>query len=696
MKRPAGCIVLSALTAICLSCSIAEKSSQTTASGAAQDAAGPIKGAVTIMRSDYARGDIQRLCREALDKAVKRLDGIANIPPASRSTGNTLLAFEDTTAVLSDEINALSFMAYVLQDEKIREEASACEEEAGKTAVTIFTRKDLYSAIKDAKAGSQDEKRLLDETVKRFEKNGLKLPDDKLDLVRKKMKKLATLESRFSANLNNDTSSLEFTPAETEGAPDAFLTRLKKTPDGSKYIVTTKSPDFKQFMDNVRSSKARKRMQLAYFNRAAANIPILEDAFTLRRETAELLGFKNWLDYRTFDRMAKTGTTVLDFLGGIRSKLSARNKKDLAALLEFKKQHFKNEPENEPGKLNMWDINYLSYQLKKRDFDLDDSKIREFFPTEKVMAGIFEIYSLLLGVRFEQVKDASQWAGGVKLYRTIDKKSGKALSHFFVDAYPRPGKYGHFAAFSLVMGRKLPGSGYNMPVSSIVGNFNPPSGDKPSLLNHDEVETLFHEFGHIMHQTLTKAPYSSLAGSDVARDFVETPSQMFEEWAWQPALLKQLSSHYRTGAKLSDAMIKRLLQARDFNQGYFYTRQLYLSLLDASYHTSPMTPDILATNDSLYKEIIGLDSIEGGKMPASFGHLMGYDGGYYSYLWAEVYAVDCASRFQKEGFTNPATGMRFRRTLLERGNMADGDKILAAFLGRAPSQNAFLKKLGIR
>jgi thimet oligopeptidase len=273
------------------------------------------------------------------------------------------------------------------------------------------------------------------------------------------------------------------------------------------------------------------------------------------------------------------------------------------------------------------------------------------------------------------------------------------IGYFYTDFIPRPGKFRHeAAAFPLINGRMLT-DGYNKPISAIVGNFNPPSNGKPSLLNHEEVLTVFHEFGHIMHQTLTRAPYASLSGTNVAWDFVEAPSQMLDNWPWEEKIIKTLSGHYLyPSKKLPENLLKRMIEARDSQQRYFeYTRRLRLALTDMAYHTATGPVDTGAVYNKLYKDVIGVDAIEGGHAAASFSHMMdgGYDAGYYGYLWSEVYAADMFSVFQHSDPLDRKTGDRYRRTNLERGNMEDAQNLLARFLGRPSNNEAFLKKLHV-
>ena len=651
-----------------------------------------------LLRFEYAPGELTQLCEDSMNNAKLALDEIAAIPPSQRTIANTLLAFERATAEVNDVAGPLTFMGYVSTDQKIHDEGQACEEKLGPFFVELSTRKDLYDAIKDATPRNENEKRLLSETLRDFEQQGLKLPAEKLAEMKKLKQELSVIESQFQAALNNDVSSVELTEAELDGVSEDFKSRLKRSAAGN-FVVTTKNPDYMHIRENAKNSEARKKVQLAYYNKGGEkNVQLLEQAVVLRQKISKLIGLKSWADYRTWGRMAKNGDTALKFLNGLKAKLALRAKQDQAKLLKFKKSLDPSATD-----LKAWDLDYLAYQLKKRDYDLDSEKVKEYFPADRVVAGVFEIYSKLLGVKFVPMEGAKAWADGVQIFKIVDAKDGTERATFYADLYPRPLKYGHFAAFSLVMTHQNEDGSFQKPISAMVGNFDPPANGKPSLMKHTEVETYFHEFGHIMHQTLTRAPYASLSGTSTARDFVEAPSQLMENWAWSPKILEGLSGHYlNPKEKLPKQLIKKMLAAKDFNQGNMYTRQLMLGLLDMTYHTSTGPVDSTAIYAQIHKEIVGIEALEGAHFQGSFGHLMnGYDAGYYGYLWSEVYADDLFTRFGKRGLLardhllDPKVGMAYRRSILEKGRMLDADVVMKEFLGREPSSEAFFKRLGI-
>lgn len=644
-----------------------------------------------LIRFEFKKGELSDLCSNSINQAKLKVEAIK-----SRNSlellfiHRSLLAFETALADLADETSALIFMASVSKDSALRDESSACEEKLGQLYPTFFSDKNLYHALKRGIPLTRSQKRLSRETFRTFEKNGMNLDDLKLGQLKELKQKLASLQTKYSLNLNNDKSSSTFTRDELKGVSDVFLSRLART-ENQHFVVTTKSTDYLQLMENAEKSGTRKRMMLAYFNRGGdENTKLLEEAILIRSKIATLLGYKSWGDVEIDGRMAKSSEAVMAFLNGLREKLTLRKNQDLKKLLTYKKTL-----EPSAKEVEAQDIAYLANQLKKSEYSVDAEKVAEYFPADTVMSGLFRVYSTLFGVTFIEVKDAPVWAKGVILYEIRETKNDRLIAYFYKDTIPREGKYGHAAAFPLISARAIRGR-YSRPIASIVANFTPPTESRPSLLTHDEVKTLFHEFGHIIHQTLTTAPYSSLSGSSVAQDFVEAPSQMLENWAWDKEILRMISGHYKTGENLPDALLEKMIAARDFNQGYIYMRQLLFGLYDMKLHSTTDPVDVTQIYSDMHRELFGFPVLKGTHFPASFGHLMGgYDAGYYGYLWSEVYSQDMFSRFQKDGLLNAGTGADYRRMILEAGNMHDAIELIRGFLGREPNSEAFYKKLGI-
>lgn len=651
-------------------------------------------GSITEIRSDYKKNEITSLCNEAVEKNKKTLNEIVELKEDERTLNNTLLKFEYAMGELSDLTAPLTFMGYVLHEKELLDEGAQCEEKLGQYGVEVFTKRDLYLALKQAQTTNLAENRLKQKTLEQFEDNALNLSDEKLKEYQELKSKLASLEAEFSKNLNQDNSVITLTKAELVGVPEDFIENHKKVKD--LYIITTKPTDYDVVTRFADLASTREKMLKAYVNRQAEpNTKLFNEAIVIRQKLAKLKGFKNWADERTYRKMAKNSANVLKFLNDLKSKLTSRNRSDLAELLKAKKL---DQPK--ATQLDPWDINYYHEKLLKTKYQVDSEKIKDYFPSEQTVQAMFQVYSKLLGVEFKQIKDAKVWDPSVQFYEIIDLKTKETLAYFYADFIPRPNKYGHAAAFNLISGFTDPITGkYHKPISAIVANFNPPTANKPSLLYHHEVETLFHEFGHIMHQTLTQAPYSSLSGSAVTHDFVEAPSQMLENWVWNEKILKMISGLYSDPTqKLEPEMIKKMLAAKNFGQGTFYTRQLALALFDMRAHTSSSKVDVTQLYNNTYREIIGLKPVEGGHFAASFGHMLGgYDAGYYGYLWSEVYALDMFSKFQQdEDLLSAKTGALYRKSILEKGNMEEAIDLLKEFLGREPSQKAFLRYLGIQ
>lgn len=655
---------------------------------------------VPLIDHKLAPDEILRKSQAAEADCEKALKAVVELPDASRTFANTVEAMEQAVADFMDTTSRLSILKDIHPSDKVRQAASVAEENAGKYMVQVASRRDLYKAVKgwQANGGAREvldaeQKRLLELTLRDFRRNGLELADDKLKRLVEVRTRLTELSTQFGQHLNENADTVEVSEAELEGLPQAMVDRLAKSKSGGR-VVTTKYPDYYPFMDNARSEAARQRLYVAMESREAArNTPILKQAIALRDEEAKLLGYATHADFVTGDQMARDAKTVAAFLASLREKLKPRRDADFAKMLELKRA----ETGDARAELRPWDVPYYLNQIKKRDFTLDSEKIREFFPAPTVLPGMFKVYETLLGIEIKEVPDADVWAPEVKLYEIRDRGTNAYVASFYMDLFPRKGKYGHAASAGVTMAR-LVGGKYRAPVALVMANFNPPANGRPSLLAHDEVKTLFHEFGHVMHQTLTVARYGSQAGSAVARDFVEAPSQMLENWVYEKVALDLMSGHYQDPAKkLPQETIEKMKAARTFDAGWRYTRQVFLASFDQALHTASDALDPDDVSRKLYQDILGIPPAPGTHFPATFGHLMGgYDAGYYGYLWAEVFADDMFSLFAKKGVMDQELGRRYRDTILAPGRSEEPDRLLERFLGRAPNNEAFLGKLGVK
>lgn len=644
-----------------------------------------------LIQAHYEPGEITNLSAAAETKARASLDAIAAIPPQQRTPENTLIAFSDAVTDYNDAMNPLVIMGEVAPDPAIAAEGMAARDSYSSFMTGVSTRRDLYNAIRDLQPQTPDEARLFNVTIQAFEHNGLKLSDDRLALVREKLQEISRLETRYAANLNNDNTTLVFTREELAGVPDDVLDSFEQTPDGS-YIVTLQGPDYSAVMRNADRSETRKAMYRAINNvQTEENTRLLEDAVTLRSETAHELGYATWADYQLDGRMAKDSGAAMTFLEGMEGPLQEKTKAELAGLLLIKQQRDPSADSVDP-----WDVSWLLAQQKQIQYNYDDDEVKEYFPTDTVVEGMFKTCGSLFGIRFDEVKGADVWAPEVRLFRVSDTSDNATVGYLYLDLYPRAGKTQSVFETELRTGRMKNGS-YSVPVVIIVDDITRPTEKRPSLMTPGDVSTLFHETGHALHSLLTRAPYGTLAGTNVQWDFVETPSQALEEWPYDPQVMESLSGYYTNRSqKIPADLSNRIIAAQNSGKGYYYSRQLVYSLYDLRLHTA--TPPVNATDlfYATYADVMARPLAPGLHEPASFSHLMGgYDAGYYGYLWSKVYALEIVDEFERNGMTNHTSGMRFREEILSRGNMDDGDVLLDNFLGRQPGPGALYRYIGI-
>jgi thimet oligopeptidase len=642
------------------------------------------------IRAQYVPGDIPRLGTAAEQQANTSFNTLAALPPEMRTFDNTVIAFDTAMTDYTDAIYPMTLMGYVYPDPQVAAEGMALEESSAVFLNDIYTRRGLYNALKGQTPRTPQESRLYNLTMREFEKNGLKLPDERLAKVRQMNDELSGLESRFSANLNNDNTTLVFTGAELAGIPAASLASFEKTPQGT-YRATTKYPDYVAVMKYADRSETRKAMYMAYNNRQAGeNTALLEQAIALRQSLAKELGYPTWADYKTEGRMAGHSASVMAFLSTIKEPLREKVRAENVELLVLKK-----DIDPVATTLDPWDVTYLQEKLTLRKYAYNENEVKEYFPADNTVQGIFRVYGDLFGIRFEEVRDAPVWSPDVRLYRVTNLTGGATVGYLYLDLYPREGKYGHFATFPVISGRMKDGE-WSVPATIIIGNFPAPQENKSGLLTMYDVETLFHEGGHAMHYLLTTVPYGTWSGFNTEWDFVETPSQTLEEWVWDPQVMTSLSGHNtNTSQKIPPELRDRVIAARDAGAGHYYGRIMANSLQDMEYHTAQGPVNVTAVSARVYAQM-EMPQAEGIHQPASFGHIMGgYDAGYYGYLWSKVYALEIAETFKHDGMTNQTTGMRFRQEILSQGNMQDGGVLLKNFLLKEPGAEAFYKRLGI-
>ena len=567
---------------------------------------------------------------------------------------------------------------------------------------------ELWSAVKavSESAEAQDlagvHKRFLEKTVTGFRRAGA-------DLDPAGKKKLEALDvaltettTRFSENVLDATNAYELVitdEAQLAGLPESARSAAResaKSKGRDGWRLTLQAPSYIAAMTYLDSRDIRRQLWEASNARSTEgaydNRELLSEILRLRREKAELLGYADFADLVLEERMAHTGAAAVDFLEDLRRKTQAAFERENASLAEFTRTLGYDE-------LAPWDISYAAEKQRSALYDFDEEELRPYFQLDNAIAGMFEIFSRLLSIRVIEQPGIPGWDSAVKYYRLEDGETGELLGGFYTDWFPRENKRGGAWMDSLMTGNPASGEPH---LGVICGNLTPPVGDTPSLLTHREVETIFHEFGHLLHHTLSRVPVRSLSGTNVPWDFVELPSQIMENWCMERESLDLFAKHYKTGEPIPEELFQKMKRARNFRSANAQMRQLGLGLVDLKLHREyhpERDGSVMAYSRAILARFSPAPLPDHYGMIASFTHLfanpVGYGAGYYSYKWAEVLDADAFTRFRREGIFNVATGADYRRQILEKGDSDDPAQLYRNFMGRDPDANALLERSGL-
>lgn len=651
------------------------------------------------LRFDYTPQEISALEERAAKELDINLNFLAAIPADRRDFTNTVRALEDAYTSYWFVPKNLSLLSYFHQDSAVRDAAANLEAIGVDKKLSVFARKDVYKALKEyADTNPQlnhEDMRLLSKWLERFERAGMALSEKDAEAYAQLNTERLNKITRYNVNLNNYKDELVVGREELDGLGETYINRLERTKDG-KYIVTLKYPDYNPFMSSAKSEKARKALQEKFARRGGKeNVKLLEDTVELRRKQAALLGFKRYPDYVLPVRMAKNYETLEAFLKNLQKEVTPLAQDEMKAYLKLQEE----TTGQQADEMTAWNLPYWSNQYKKKYYQVDDDKIKEYFPADKVISGMFEVFGNLFGITFTQA-DLPVWHPEVVVYQIKDKKTGELISNFYLDLFPRDGKYTHAATWSFVDRFELPDGHMQTPSVVIAANFTPAGKGMPSLLEHSEVETLFHEFGHVLQMSMATSKYATLTGDNVAWDYIEAHSQLLENWAWQPQVLKKISAHYKTGETLPDGLISSLVKSKNVGVAVAFLRQNFLGQYDLALHTAAKRVDSTKLYAQMMHNISGIPMTKGTYPQASFGHIMSltdpYDVGYYVYAWSLVIAQDIFSRFEDEGLFNAELGAKLRKYIYTPGTVYDENEMVEKFLGRPYNDKAFLKSLGIK
>ncbi|HET7685414.1 MAG TPA: M3 family metallopeptidase [Candidatus Limnocylindria bacterium] len=652
------------------------------------------------MTYDYRQVTADSVAAEtdaALDRAeelIRRTVASASAP----SFAETMVPLELAGAAIAEGYGRGAFMAHVHPESAVRDVGREAEERITKWRMGLAFRDDLYAAVRaladsDEASGLEGEaRRLVDHWLRDFRRAGQELPAERRHELEALRNRLVELEVAFSRNIAEFDDGIEVTREQLAGLPDTYIERLRPGAAAGTFRVSLDYPEITPFMQSADDRSLREQLMRKNWNAVRdQNRPLLEEALGIRRQIAALLGTPTWAHFAMEPKMADP-----DRVAAFYAELVPPIREQAAREAEAMQRRMAAQLPD--ARLETWDWLYYDMQQQREEHGVDTDEIADYLPLDHVWQGLFEITGEVLGLDYRRVDDARGWHPDVTLYEIRDRSSGDVIAHFYADLFPREGKYSHAAAFPLVMGHRRADGSYATPVNAIVANLTPPAGERPALLRHGprgEIETLFHEFGHILHMSLTRAEYARFSGAETEWDFVEAPSQIMEHWSWQPELIRRLSKHFRTGEQIPDRLVDALVGSRYINVGLRYARQIWFGTLDLAMHSATDEVDLDQVVRDAYA-VTALPYPEDTFYIASFGHLMGgYDAGYYGYLWAEVIGDDMFGRFASEGLLSSEVGGQYRREILEPNGTRDANEMVRAFLGREPTNEAFRRLRGL-
>ncbi len=617
---------------------------------------------------------ITRACDTGLAAARKTLRAME----ARRAPGRIFAEWNRLSMQIEDFGNPIYLLSSVHPDKAARDAAEPCLQKFTTLNTEIFQSEKLYRRVRAAHAANPHQAKLRKDLIEGFEDSGVALPPDKRARAKAIFDALEELRQEFDRSVRDDPTTVVMKPGEMEGLPEAYVRAQKKDADGN-YVLPLDYPAYYPFMANAKSAAARERYWRARLRQGGeANLDRLERIFRLRQELAGLYGLPSYAAYALRRKMAHDPATVDKFLGEVHEAVAGPEKHEIEELRE--------EKAKEGGaaladtKLERWDVDYYQEKVRRARFAIDQEKLRKYFPTQKAIEYTMLVAQKLYGVRFREVK-VPAWHPDVRYFDVLDARSGRFLSGLYLDLYPREGKYRHAAAFPI---RGVSRLAHRTPLSALVTNFNREG------LNHDELETMMHEFGHVLHGVLSQADYNPEAGTSVKNDFVEAPSQMFEEWARREQPLALFHEVCPDCPQLSHDEIERLDAARRYGQGLRYARQWLYASYDMALATEPRPPLELWKR---MESATPLGYVEGTMFPAAFAHIASnYGAGYYGYMWSQVLALDMLTPF-KPDMLDPKVGRRYRDTILSQGGQREEMDMVRDFLGREPSNRAFFEEI---
>jgi oligopeptidase A len=642
--------------------------------------------------------------RSALAEAAAELDALVQ-DEAPRTYHTTIERLDAMIERLDRVIGPVSHLVSVMNTRELREAYDAILPEFSAFYAQLPLNDGLWRAVREyaetaeAAALTGVRKRHLEKTVREFVRAGADLPAEQKQRVQEIRVELSQLHTAFSNNTLDATNAFELhlsDEAELAGLPDSARSRARaaaEAKDMPGWRFTLQLPSYVPFMQYSERGDLRERMYTAYMNRGAAgahdNRPLLGRILELRRELARLLGYTDFADYRLDESMVTSGERALAFVTDLTDRTRPYWEREIDELVEY--GHTLGLDPLQP-----WDVAFVMERLRQKRFDFDEEALRPYFPLESVLSGLFEITRRLFGIRVLERPLAAVWHPEVKYYEIRDEAEDVHLGSFYADWFPRESKRGGAWMDSFITGGPRT-DGFAPHLGLMVGNFTPPEHERPALLTHREVETTFHEFGHLLHHCLSRVEVAARAGTKVPRDWVELPSQIMENWCWEKDALDLFARHHETGEPIPDELFRKMKAARTFMAANHQMRQLSFGVTDLKLHIQydPTTDgDVVAYAQRVMEEFSIRPEFAHNHFIASFTHVFagGYASGYYSYLWSEVLDADAFTRFQESGLFDRATGQAYVEAILSRGDSADPAELFREFMGREPDLGALLRR----
>lgn len=647
---------------------------------------------------EEVRSRVSRIC----SRTTQALHEMISLSPHERTFANTIRAYDNFTSAFGQVSSTIHALEMVHPEQDMRDAAHQAVLDLQAYAIEhLAQNKQVYQACKEYVAyGFQqeqhrltaEEKYYIDELMKGFRRGGLDLPDEQQEQLKALKKELAEYEVQFETNINTDSQTLSVSREALAGVGDDFVNSLARD-DKGLYILRPDYPTQAQVMKQCVVEETRKQFWLLFNKRGyPANEVVLNKVIALRDKLARALGYESYAALDIDDNMARSVPMVESFLQDLVARTGALYDQEVAT---WKSQLPAGISLAASGNIKPWDLEYIKHAYKTAVYDIDEIALAQYFPMERTVAALLDIYQKFFDVVFVQRDIEGLWHSEVQLIE-VQQKDGSLMGYLLLDLYPRPFKYTHACQIDIVP-TVTPDSGEYYPgVALVLANFPKPTAAAPSLLLRNDVITFFHEFGHAMHSLLGSTRMVGFSGTRVKMDFVEMPSQMFEEWMWDAEMLKKVSCHYQTGNPLDEKTIARLREIKNYDIGDFLRRQLSFGLLSLAYYAPGEQKDVTRIKRDIFARMRShMEQINDEHFECSFGHLMGYGAKYYGYLWSKVYALDLFEKIKKGGLLNPQVGAELRAHVLGKGGSEEPEILLREFLGREPRSDAFFADLGL-